>query len=602
MYSTRILLDSRAPSGARLTTWELTYPRFVHAELMTHRTFCLAGDVELEFDLPAGNIHGGRRVYAMRLDEFVDKWHHGARRVGAKPKLPLDLTWIDDEAEYDAPTVAARLGLAGATNIHSACRAGTLPGRKGDRTWFIRGADVRAWRQAVPAENRYDMRARLQAMQIRQLNEQTGDIQTSYVTDAVFSGVKPVYEVRAGAFSVAGSTDHRVLTDSGWKTLGELTSDDHLVVRRFGKPEDERLDPLRLKKIDGKWRAPWQLAQRQALVAEDPQCRRCGTRPGVEVHHVVPVYRDPSRAFDATNITLLCGPCHAEQHETQDWQGGTYLYGALVKVDEVVYRGDEPTYDLSIAGADPNFLANGVVVHNSRNAASSRAIPIEKMIASVKHDPALPQWWGKNQAGMQARQALQGDALSEVQRLWLEARDEAIVKVEHMSALGLHKQLANRLLEPWMFITVLVSATTFSNWFHLRDHPDAQPEIAWVARSMWPQYQASVPTELPAGAWHLPFITADERMANALEDLKKISTGRCARVSYLTHEGTRDLAKDVELHDRLCRGPQTGDPGHWSPFEHVAQALETLEPSGNFRGWRQYRKEFPAEHYGGVMP
>jgi hypothetical protein len=603
MYATRILKDSIAPSGKRLTTWELQYPRFVHAELMTHRLFCLAGDTQLEFDLPGGQREA-RRVYRMRLDEYVDKWTNGARRVGTKPKTTFDLSWIVDTCEYDAPTVAAHLGMASASNIHAFCRSGVLPATKVGRTWLVRGADIRTWRLSAPEQNRFDMRARLQEMRIRQFNERTGDVQTAHVVDAVFSGVKAVHTVRAGAFEVTGSLDHRVLTDTGWKTIGQLTPVDYLVVRRFGKRDDERLDPLRLKKIDGRWRSTWQRQERARLQSEDVQCRRCAVRTGTVIHHIVPVYLDPTRAFDPANITLLCDTCHFEQHDVQDWQGGTYLYGALAKVDEVVYRGDEPTFDLSISGDDANFLANGVVVHNSRNAASSRAIPIEKLIERVEQDPAMPLFWGKNQKGMQAEVEMTPEERALAEARWLHARDLAVEQCRHLAALGLHKQLANRIIEPWMFITVILSATEFDNWFHLRNHRMAQPEIAWVARDMWRQYHAPLraPQMLDEGQWHLPLIDGDETAGLDVETLKKISTGRCARVSYLNHEGQRDITHDIALHDRLSAGPAVGEPGHWSPFEHIAQALATPTHSGNFIGWKQYRKEFEAEHYTGKTP
>jgi len=206
---------------------------------------------------------------------------------------------------------------------------------------------------------------------------------------------------------------------------------------------------------------------------------------------------------------------------------------------------------------------------------------------------------------MQADEELEPVAHGEAQRLWLAARDHMLEVVEQLGKLGLHKQLANRLIEPWMFITVLVSATEFDNWFHLRKHRDAQPEIAWVANDMWGKYNENVPRLLKAGEWHLPLFdetTEWPSVDNDLTKAKKVSTGRCARVSYLTHDGRRDVGKDIELHDKLCSGPGTGEPGHWSPFEHVAMALDTMTRSGNFIGFRQYRKEFEAEHFGGAMP
>lgn len=277
----------------------------------------------------------------------------------------------------------------------------------------------------------------------------------------------------------------------------------------------------------------------------------------------------------------------------------------------------------------PRFVHAELMTHRvfSRNSASSRAIPSEKMRALVREHPALPVWWGKNQAGMQAREELSdcddaivvssnefGDVLerrstrAEVQRLWLEARDVMIEYSDRMAKLGLHKQLCNRLTEVWMPITVLVSATSFANWFHLRDHKDAQPEIQVIATEMLYQYLESVPMPRHPGAWHRPYIRDEdieyaEFEAMGYSDpqpvfddiLNKISVGRCARVSYLTHDGRRDPMEDIKLHDKLKDTTDSNDPGHFSPFEHVAMSLSDRSRIGNFRGWKQYRKFFPTE-------
>lgn len=253
----------------------------------------------------------------------------------------------------------------------------------------------------------------------------------------------------------------------------------------------------------------------------------------------------------------------------------------------------------------------------SRNSASSRAIPVKKLLEQVKNDPAMPVWWGKNQAGMQAQEELDPESRAEARRLWLEARDRAVGIVDDLIDLGLHKQIANRLLEPWMWITVIVSATEFENWFRLRAPAEgpmdpafpAQPEIQSCAVAMRDAYAASTPMKLAAGEWHLPLVrgpgavdgadvfdlvyqkhrieTGFRPLYNipaAEKDLCQISVARCARVSYLTHDGRRDFGEDLRLHNDLAI------KGHWSPFEHVAQALDTPEWSGNFCGWRQYRE------------
>lgn len=264
-------------------------------------------------------------------------------------------------------------------------------------------------------------------------------------------------------------------------------------------------------------------------------------------------------------------------------------YSARVLADSVGPSGKRLT---TMEITYPRFVHSEFMTHRmfSRNSASSRAIPIGKMIGRVIDDPVLPVWWGKNQAGMQATEELDEDARVNAEAVWLHARDEAIGRVQVLSAIGLHKQIANRLLEPWMWITVIVSATEWVNFFGLRCHPDAQPEIRKIAEMMRELYQSSRPRETDAGIWHLPLVGSDDLMGGYGErDLKKISVGRCARVSYLTHDGKRDPQADIDLCDRLSTS------GHWSPFEHVAVALEKPEHCGNFIGWRQYRKDFDGE-------
>ena len=227
----------------------------------------------------------------------------------------------------------------------------------------------------------------------------------------------------------------------------------------------------------------------------------------------------------------------------------------------------------------------------SRNSASSRAIPVAKMLERVKTDPFIPVWWGKNQKGMQAAEELTGWHLEQAQRDWLSARDKMVEKVEHLQNLDVHKQIANRLLEPWLWHTAIVSATDYGNFFAQRCDPMAQPEIRVVAEMMRDLYFTSTPNPLEPGQWHLPYTTAEDR-AEARErdiDIRSISVARCARVSYLSQDGIRDLSEDVRMYNRLTTG------GHWSPFEHVAYAKCDASWSGNFAGFSQYRKAFAGE-------
>jgi thymidylate synthase ThyX len=286
----------------------------------------------------------------------------------------------------------------------------------------------------------------------------------------------------------------------------------------------------------------------------------------------------------------------------------------------------------------------------SRNSASSRAIPTPRLLEMVRESPMLPKWWGKNQAGMQASEQLTGNDLEITKRGWADLMEINAGYAERWHERGFHKQLANRVIEPWMFITVIASATEWDNFLSLRDtwpDPDqppgpAQPEIAWLGREVRRLLTESTPRPVDAGAWHLPLVETEDETDPLYVGVKEldhlrylgrvrpldgnyqcslrvaISAARCARVSYLTHDGRRDLSEDVTLHDRLARS------GHWSPFEHVARAMQDTSKddermigvtpygvrdivecglrarrwSGNFRGWVQYRKLFAGEHVG----
>lgn len=265
----------------------------------------------------------------------------------------------------------------------------------------------------------------------------------------------------------------------------------------------------------------------------------------------------------------------------------------------------------------PRFIHAEFMTHRvfSRNASSSRAIPIERMIEDIKRDPALPVRWGINGRGMQDHGEMRISDQEWCQDVWLNARDEAIKQVEMYlrSPIQPHKQIVNRLLEPWMHINVLVTSTDWNNFFHLRCHKDAQPEIKVLADRMYEAMQGSTPELKKIGEWHLPYITEDDKFeADAwltfngpdlseeehkweyYQVVLKMSTARCARVSYLTHEMKKpSIEADLKLYDRLM-GSQ---PVHASPAEHQATPDHlTLRYSGNFLTWSQHRKFLEGEN------
>lgn len=241
----------------------------------------------------------------------------------------------------------------------------------------------------------------------------------------------------------------------------------------------------------------------------------------------------------------------------------------------------------------PRFVHAEFMTHRlfSRNASSSRAIPVNKIIEQVETNPAMPIHWGANQPGMQAFQEVKDSAQECCRQGWLDARDQVVCVVRQLVDMGLHKQVANRLLEPWHHISVVCTATEYDNFFALRRHPEAQPEIKALADEMWNAVQNSTPRRLGFGEWHLPYIKEEESNGD-IWDLLKASVARCARVSYLNHDqSTPDLKKDVGLYKRLF------DSKHMSPFEHQAQPMTNPgDWSGNFQGWMQLRKTIKGEH------
>ena len=246
----------------------------------------------------------------------------------------------------------------------------------------------------------------------------------------------------------------------------------------------------------------------------------------------------------------------------------------------------------------PRFIHSEIMTHRvfSRNASSSRAIPVAKMLEMVSNRPAMPIHWGKNQPGMQAHEEIQH--VCAAQDLWLEAARKAADVAERMNEIGLHKQVANRILEPFQHIHVVISATEWENFFALRAHPDAQPEFHALAVEMRRVMDESTPKLLEVNEWHLPYVTAEERESAAIETLRKVSAARCARVSYLKHDGEKpDVVSDLALYDRLVGSK----PIHASPVEHQATPdFFVTDPSdygwfdgglhGNFVGWVQFRK------------
>lgn len=256
----------------------------------------------------------------------------------------------------------------------------------------------------------------------------------------------------------------------------------------------------------------------------------------------------------------------------------------------------------------PRFIHAEFMTHRafSRNASSSRAIPVSRMIRDVIAQPAAPIHWGANEPGMVAHAELEPNVQAEANAVWMQACLDAVKHAQKMVALGVHKQVANRLIEPFNHIRVLCSTTDTGNFFALRDHPNAQPEIQALARAMRAAMDASTPRTLGPMQWHLPYIERQDYVmfdtyegaewdgtgAHPISTLTKLSVARCARVSYRNAQGHLPATDhDLALYARLM----SDTPMHASPAEHQAtpvvdECSAKLAAQSNFNGWVQYRK------------
>lgn len=303
-------------------------------------------------------------------------------------------------------------------------------------------------------------------------------------------------------------------------------------------------------------------------------------------------------------------------------------FSARILADSITASGDRlTTFELQF----PRIVLSEFNTHCaiSRNSASSRAVPVRRKILDALNDPFVPDQFGVNQAGMQASKVLEGDDHEAATEVWLQARDAAVVASMNLilgakaigalpgdhdervamvmarlsggsdpvsGGLNVHKQLVNRLLEPFQWHTVIATATDWSNFFALRLGEGAQREIKAIAALMLAALNSASPVKKDSGSWHLPLVLEDER-EDAVGDPDRwvlISAARCARVSYETHGGSRDPSADTALAERLLLD------GHMSPFEHVARAMTLDEltrapKAGKLRGWVPYRSTIPME-------
>ena len=244
----------------------------------------------------------------------------------------------------------------------------------------------------------------------------------------------------------------------------------------------------------------------------------------------------------------------------------------------------------------PKFILAEFNTHRmiSKNSASSRAIKFETLVSTIQENPVMPVWWGKNQPGMQADEELDDSDKESAKKIWLEARDSAIEHATRLANLGCHKQIVNRIIEPWMITKVVCSATEWDNFFHLRTHKDAQPEFKDLARKMFDVYSKSTPKQLDFGQWHIPYVDSSVNNGKqvftldgseiSLDDALILSASLCAQTSFRTSNDSLEKARSIW--NRLMGS----NPKHASPTEHQGTpSISSKDVFGNFRGWKQYR-------------
>lgn len=284
----------------------------------------------------------------------------------------------------------------------------------------------------------------------------------------------------------------------------------------------------------------------------------------------------------------------------------------------------------SLVVTGPRFILAEFNTHRmfSRNSASSRAIPFKKMLDKVNTSPMIPMAWQKEHKGMQGSDYIEDQqTLDYITKQWLFGRDCVVDAAQRISSNDVTKQLCNRLLEPFQYHTILVTATEWENFFQLRcpqynlngkifrsrkdilkEYPGGvtnETEKYWrsinkgqgeihimaLAEAMWDALNESTPRQLQPGEWHIPFgnnldlqrlkeiTSTQENPLDRTRTAIKIATARCARTSYDNFEGSsNDYVKDIELHDRLKSS------GHMSPFEHCARAMTVEEWESWIRG------------------
>lgn len=617
-----------------------------HRMLSRNSASCLHGDTEIFFDLPNAIKKNKKQLFKMKIKDIYEKWTFGAKkrinnykrgynRQPIKNRLSnMNIRCLNEDSNVFTNTKILNVIKSGIKDVYEIIledkykikctkehRIYTNSGWQTLETMglsqskngiiSISNKDVKI---AVNGIKIYENIPKEDIVRLKKSGYTNGAIAEIYnVSEDKVKKLCKKYSILGYTGKILKGNKSRVSWNKG--KVYKLPEESLILVRKLAKKRIKKDKHLKQKTIQKQRTVFLNEIRNEKLSEFGYKCFFTDEKNKLELHHLDPVWNNKELAFDKNNIFVVSKKFHKWIHQNNleiellRWikEGknpknfiteynnvkvkysiinkpvhcGKVLSANFVKIKEIKYIGKEDTYDIEVVGPYHNFVANGIVVHNSR------AIPVEKTIKQVLENPFVPYYWGKNQKGMQANLELTKIEQELCRQKWLEARDVAVEKAKELISLGLHKQIANRILEPWCWVTTIVTATDWENFFALRAHKDAQPEFRILAELMLEVYNKSNPVILQQGEWHTPF--ADKYIDSlSLEERLKVATARCARVSYVSFEGDIDHEKDYALHDNLLAS------GHMSPFEHCATPMYGFNKFSvsNFNGWWQYRKTF----------
>lgn len=454
-------------------TFFISAPIFVFREFMRHRVgWCLAGDTEITLESESGNLR--RRTIA----ELYKLWH-----TGVEDRLPHS---------------------AGGVTWHSRAGKWMAQVRRGESNHYLGLYENREAAESAVAEFReLHPSTRLRRLEsvrrnhVRCYDEETMLAQRARIVDVIQSGTKSLIRITTAAGKTLRCTvDHAVFTPEGWRKAGELAVGDAVMVAGTGPRPSEALVPPSLRRGIGVWTA----MRRQELIKEVDTCHLCGhdfPRDELALDHVVPVARDLAQALDAKNLAPACEPCHAVKSAGEQAlarRGGKIAKAVPDRIVGIEDAGEEMTYDLSVEGPWHNFLANGIVVHNSYNEESGRYRELQPVFYTPDESRKLVQQGRPGKYVFVEGTAEQQELVS---RSMEESYVEAYRTYQEMLAAGVAREVARAVLPVGLYSSMYATcnARSLMHFLGLR----TQHELAKVPS--FPQREIEMVGEKMEAEW-----------------------------------------------------------------------------------------------------